>query len=240
MERIITSNISNIRNDSPTAQQELEDVVNEWGCSFNFIHTAAAFTKAAKLRHLQPAAVRPLLDTLAGIWDTVLPFAGPQALANVLWACGKLRYTNDRLWSSTYGAVAEQLQRSAQEFEAINISNILHGLASAAAANKGQVPGIPRADVEALLQQLMQRMYVLSMHPQLEGVDPQNISNIFWACAKLRINPGSAALDAMLKAMARPQMLEAAAPQTFSNSLWAVSELQQQCSWQPQVDQRVW
>jgi hypothetical protein len=35
-------------------------------------------------------------------------------------------------------------------------------------------------------------------------------------------------------------MLEEAVPQALGNTVWAVSELRQQCSWQPQVDQRVW
>jgi hypothetical protein len=74
----------------------------------------------------------------------------------------------------------------------------------------------------------------------MERVDPQGLSNTLWAIAKLRINPTDAALNSLLQAMARPAMLEAVQPQELSNTLWAVSELQQRCSWQPQVEQRVW
>uniref|UniRef100_A0A383VYP9 Uncharacterized protein n=1 Tax=Tetradesmus obliquus TaxID=3088 RepID=A0A383VYP9_TETOB len=138
MQRMVASSIKRISNDSPTALQELADIVDEWGSSFDFITTAAAITKAANLRRVQPAGVKPLLDTLAGTWDGVLEFAGPQALANVLWACGKLRCTNAHLWSSTWAAAAEQIQHSPQSFEGINFANIVHGLATGAAANKGQ------------------------------------------------------------------------------------------------------
>jgi hypothetical protein len=44
----------------------------------------------------------------------------------------------------------------------------------------------------------------------------------------------------MLQAMVRPAMLEAAVLQDLANTLWAVSELQQHCKWQPQVQQQVW
>ncbi|WIA40517.1 hypothetical protein OEZ86_013865 [Tetradesmus obliquus] len=49
MQRMITSSISRIGNDSLTALQELTDIVDEWSSSFDFIHTSAAFTKAANL-----------------------------------------------------------------------------------------------------------------------------------------------------------------------------------------------
>jgi hypothetical protein len=71
-------------------------------------------------------------------------------------------------------------------------------------------------------------------------VDPQDVSNSLWACAKLRINPGNAVLNSMLHAMSRPALLENSVAQDISNALWAVSELRQRCRWQPGVDQRVW
>jgi hypothetical protein len=83
-------------------------------------------------------------------------------------------------------------------------------------------------------------MRLAATHPLLQGVQPQTIANTLWACAKLRINPGDAALNSLLQAMARPAMLEVAVAQDTSNALWAVSELQQRCDWQPQVQLRVW
>jgi hypothetical protein len=83
-------------------------------------------------------------------------------------------------------------------------------------------------------------MRLLVTRPLLEGVKPQDISNTLWACARLRINPGDAALNSLLQAMARPAMLEAAAPQSIGNVLWAASQLREDGVWQPQVQQRVW
>jgi hypothetical protein len=238
LQRTITSSIRDISDDSATGLQELEDVVSEWGSNFNFIHTSAAIVKAAKLCRVQPAVAQPLLNTLAGIWDGVLLDAEPRQLANVLWACGKLRFLHQQLWSSTLEISLQQMQQGQHEVSGLNVANVLVGMAYA--ANKGQVPGVPRADLEAAVVQAGDCMRVLVTHPLLEGVDAQAISNTLSACARLRINPGDAALNSMLQAMARPAMLEEAAAQALTNTLWAVSELQRHCSWQPHVQQRVW
>jgi hypothetical protein len=239
LEKTITISIKEISNSSPTGLQELEDIVDQWGSSFNYIHASAAIVKAGNLQRVQPAAATRLLDRLAVVWDTQLPSAGARNMANVLWACGKLRYTNPQLWSSTLKAFLacfdNQGQRAAQQ-----VATVLHGLANTAMANKGQVPGVPRADLEAAVRQLLEYMRILAMQPGLDDVLPQHWSNTLWACAKLRINPGDAALNSLLQAMSRPQMLEQAVPQNIVNTLWATSELRMRCGWQPAVMQRVW
>jgi hypothetical protein len=101
LEKTITISIKQISNSSSTGLQELADIVDQWGSSFNYIHASAAITKAGNLQRVQPAAATRLLDTLAIIWGTLLPEADEQGMANVLWACGKLRYSNPQLWSST-------------------------------------------------------------------------------------------------------------------------------------------
>lgn len=239
----VTRSIKAIDTEQPAGPQQLQDVVDQWGSSFNFIHASAAFAKAAKLRYLEPmsAAGRALLQSLAGTWTRVLPESDLQGMADVLWASSKLQYADEQLWSSTLAAFVEQLQQGRQEDSSCQeVSNVMYALASAAAANRGQVPGVPRPEVEAVMSQLLARMRVFVTHPRLEGVEPQQISNALWGCAKLRITTDDAAVNSLLQAMARPQMLEAAAPQAISNTLWAVMELQQHCGWQPRVELRVW
>jgi hypothetical protein len=85
LEREITSSIKQIKVDSPTGYLELSDVREQWGSSWNYIHTSAAFTKAAKLRSSDPLAVQQLLNSMAGIWQRVLPDSDVQDMANVLW-----------------------------------------------------------------------------------------------------------------------------------------------------------
>uniref|UniRef100_A0A383W0C2 Uncharacterized protein n=1 Tax=Tetradesmus obliquus TaxID=3088 RepID=A0A383W0C2_TETOB len=243
LEVAVTRSIKAIDTEQPAGPQQLQDVVDQWGSSFNFIHASAAFAKAAKLRYLEPmsAAGRALLQSLAGTWTRVLPESDLQGMANVLWASSKLQYADEQLWSSTLAAFVEQLQQGRQEDSSCQeVSNVMYALASAAAANSGHVPGVPRPEVEAIMSQLLACMRVFVTHPRLEGVEPQQISNALWGCAKLRITTDDAAVNSLLQAMARPQMLEAAAPQAISNTLWAVMELQQHCGWQPRVELRVW
>eukprot|EP00882_Tetradesmus_deserticola_P023367 GHRQ01025427.1.p2 GENE.GHRQ01025427.1~~GHRQ01025427.1.p2 ORF type:complete len:244 (+),score=91.77 GHRQ01025427.1:19-750(+) len=228
VQAMVTNSITRISNDSATGLQELEDVLQQWRPNFGFVQTSAAFVKAAKLEGLRLASARLLLDKLAGVWDTVLPYAETRQLSNVLWACGKLQYTNPQLWSSTLAAVQQRLTAGQQDFIGVNIANMLHGLANVAA--QGRVPGVAPADVEAAVRQLCECMRVMVTHPLLEGASSQNA---LWACAKLRINPGDAALNSMLQALARPALREAMESQHISNALWAVSELQHECGWQP-------
>jgi hypothetical protein len=220
--------------------QEIEDILDNWGSNFAPNSTAAAFTRAGHFAAKQPAVATSLLKRLAGVWDRVLPDAQPQALANVLWACGKLRYSNAELWSSTLDAFMQQLQQGKSERASFDIANVAHGLANVAMANSGKVPGVDRPEVTAAMCEMVERMRVLVTAPSLDGVSPQHISNTLWACAKLRISPGDAAVDTLVRAVSRPAMLEAAVPQNVGNTLWAAGQLRQECKWQPKVDQRVW
>jgi hypothetical protein len=160
-------------------------------------------------------------------------------MTNVLWACGKLRYADYELWRSTMAAFLQDVQQGA-EVKAQNQANVVPGLANIAASSQGQVPGMSKAEVASAVQQLCSHMRVMVLHPQLEGIQPQDISSVLWGCAKLRVHPGDAAINSLLQAMSRPAMLEAAAPQAVSNVLWAASDLRMRCGWQPQLQQRVW
>jgi hypothetical protein len=217
--------------------------VDQWGSSFTFLQASAAFAKAAKLRHLEPASAagRALLDSLADIWSRVLPQSDARGMSNVLWASGKLRYANAELWSSTLAAFLDQLQHGRQDDVACQaVANTMHAVANAARASRGQVPGVSAGEVEGATRLLLARMRVYVTHPLLEGVQPQDISNALWGCAKLQIAADGPALDSLLQAMSRPAMLEAATSQGLSNTLWAAAELQQHCRWQPKVQPRVW
>ncbi|KAF6256471.1 hypothetical protein COO60DRAFT_106911 [Scenedesmus sp. NREL 46B-D3] len=192
------------------------------------------------MRKVKPAAVQPMLHQLAVLWAAQLPDATPRQLVNVLWACGKLKSKDTQMWSSTLGAYMQQLQHGQQEVVASQgICNVLHGLANAASANRGAVPGVDRADVDEAVMQLVEHMLVFVAHPSQEGVVPQDISNTLWACAKLRINPGNSVLDGLLQGIARPRMRELIEPHHLSNTLWAVSDLQER-GWQPRVAAQLW
>jgi hypothetical protein len=220
---------------------ELAGTVEEWRGSFNPIHTALAFYMTAKLARGRKAAegAKPLLNRLAGIWGMLLPSAGAQALANVLWACSKLGYTNPTLWSST---VAEfmQLLHEPEDVLAQDVSNVLYSIATIASVNKSVVPGLSKAEVEEAATELCHRMQVLATNPTADAVNEQDLSNTLWGCAKLAFNPGTAVLNSLLQAIAREKVAEVATAQAVSNTLWAVSVLKLECGWQPQLPERAW
>jgi hypothetical protein len=145
MVRRITNDIR-----SATSIHELEAVVSEWSSHnfFDSIHTAAAFTCAANLLKGRlvsvSAAARPLLDELAALWETQLEQATVQGLANVLWASGRLRYANAKLWSRTLPLFCQQQQNEATCQE---VSNVVYSMAVLAVANGGKVPGLSTEDV---------------------------------------------------------------------------------------------
>jgi hypothetical protein len=224
--------------------QELEDIVDEWGSSFESINTSSLFVRAAKLlqRRQTPAASKwALLDRLAAKWEQQNDYANQRGRANVLWACSKLQFANPKLWSYTLAAFRQRLQAGDQDDgTSQHIANVVYSLANIALTNKGQVPGVPSTEVEAAVRELLEHMRIVVTHPQMPGVDPQHISNSLWACAKLRINPGNAVINTLLQAFSRPTLLEDSLSQNVTNTLWAVSELRQRCRWQPGVEQRVW
>jgi hypothetical protein len=217
----------------------LADVVNEWGGSFSAINSNAAFNRAAKLAARKPAAAAELVGKLASIWLAVLATAEPRQMAGVLWASSKLKYKESVLWSSTLEAFMEQLQQQ-NAVVCLDLANATYSMGMIASINRRNVPGVSRDDVTAAVVKLCSQLKILTSAPQLNGVQPQHISNKLWACAKLRINPGDALLDSMLQAMGRPLLREQASSQDLANTLWAVSELQRRCKWQPAVREQIW
>ncbi|KAF8057268.1 hypothetical protein HT031_006076 [Scenedesmus sp. PABB004] len=175
---------------------ELQSVLQEWGGSFDAIHAAAAFTKAAKLAGRQPADARPLLARLAPLWDALEPGWTMQGLSNVLWAAGKVGCADDRLWSGTLAACLDTLgQASGQD-----IANAVYGLSAVAAAHKGTVPGVPRPELEAAVAarlrlnpgdaELSGLLQALARPATLERTDLQHICNSLWAASELQLRCG--------------------------------------------------
>jgi hypothetical protein len=219
--------------------QDIEDAMDEWGSSFTVINVATAFNRAAKLAARNPGTAMQLLDRLAITWDALLPLAEQRQLANVLWACGKLKYSHPQLWSSSLAAFMQQLQQPSDE-RGQHIAIVMYAMAMVASVNSRKVPGMQSDVVKALVVELCGQLRVLVMHPQQLGVTSQHVSNTMWACAKLRISPGSAVLDSLLTGISRPNLLAIMESQHLGNTLWAVSELQHECGWQPNVELRVW
>jgi hypothetical protein len=154
---------------------ELEDVYNEWGGSFDFIHAAAAFVKCSKL----PRGARsPLAGKLSTAWLGQLPLANTQACVNVLWASTRLGSPAHlpKVWSPTWTAFIGRMQQRQQHENPQHVANALWACAKLqqqASADELQLL------VQAFLQQDV-----------LATATPQHIVNCAWAVGKLCQLPG--------------------------------------------------
>eukprot|EP00775_Hariotina_reticulata_P000561 gene561-835_t len=214
---------------------ELSDLVEEWGGTLNAICVAAAFTKLAKLRCYDSAARKRMLDRLAGLYQC-LPSATVQGMANVLWACGKLGYSDHNLWRDTVMAFKARHRGAAAPQ---HYGNVGYAMASIALGSKGLVPGLMRQEVVDVLGQITEEVFVMAAAPYTK-VNPQVVSNILWAHAKLGVLPAAEDLQGLMKAFVRPQLLGAATDQNLANMVWAIGELQSLPRWEVKLQQEFW
>jgi len=56
---------------------------------------------------------------------------------------------------------------------------------------------------------------------------PQDVSNVLWACAKVRKQPTEDELQLLIQALLQPEILSASKAQDSSNTVWALARLQQ-------------
>jgi hypothetical protein len=70
-------------------------------------------------------------------------------------------------------------------------------------------------------------------------VKPQEISNVLYACAKLRHQPQPDELLLLLEAFAQPAVLAAADPQAIANVIWALGSLNVTPGWHKQVSEEL-
>lgn len=161
----------------------LSDVYNEWGGSFDYIHTAAALMQFAKLsRGREDSRV---LQALTAKWLQLLPGAGARASSNTLWACSNLgRYEQQQvsaMWGPTWEVFKKQIESELQgEPGQAPLGEVLRPqpIASSidAAAKLRKQLG---ADELQLLVRAFLRPDVLA------AAKPQEMSNVLWALSKL-------------------------------------------------------
>ena len=84
---------------------------------------------------------------------------------------------------------------------------------------------------EAYIQQLQR-------DPNVVGPFPQDLSQVFWACAKLRKQPSASELQLMVQTFLQPAVLKDARPQELANVVWALGELCQLRGWQGGVSEQ--
>jgi hypothetical protein len=169
----------------------------------------------------------PVTHALASNPEGCLHDAKPQALANILWALGKLcsmmqqkhqqldiqpTAYNHKVFSYVLG----ELHRQLAEAKPQEVSNAVHGCALV-------------AHVEGALQLLdcvCQESYVMAKW------NPQDWSSTVWAAAKLGcVEQGSVLLT---KLAAQPQVMQRANLQHWNSTLWAAATMYESAALQEQ------
>jgi hypothetical protein len=151
---------------------ELSDVYNQWGNSFNYIHAAASLVKCGKL----PGGGRSsLVDKLCSTWLTQLPQSGLQQRSNVLWASVRLGPgAVQRLWGPTWEAYIQLLKRESTAEGVVSPQSVANPLWACAKLRKQ-----PSVDEMQLMVQTFLQPAVLT------DATPQNMANILWALGEL-------------------------------------------------------
>ncbi|GBF93401.1 hypothetical protein Rsub_06439 [Raphidocelis subcapitata] len=176
--------------------------------SFDHIHAAAAFTRAAHLASsgaARPLDAHPLLHRLsARLWPLLDDF-GTRQLANTLWACGKTAYVDAALLDACF----ERLAAGAGEAAPQGLANALYAGALLQTAGYN----VDRRHAAQLLSALV---------AQRQDATPQALANALWAAATLQLRVSEQHAAQLLSALVAQR--QDAKPQELANALWAAAK----------------
>jgi hypothetical protein len=211
---------------------ELQDIATENAGQLDAIHVATIFTRARTLTWAEAERAdsveakqeaRQRLAGLVPLWLKLLPDAPMTAVSTLLLAASKLLILDPQLWLTTLAHVVKHNRQTT----GFDVCNILFAAAKAAAANRGQVPGVSRDEVVALAQTLLRRMHVIVLAPR-EGdrLTLLSITNCLWALARFGVVPEPEQLTDLLVTATRPQLFGLVNSASYADLLWSVAVLQ--------------
>lgn len=102
------------------------------------------------------------------------------------------------------------------------------------------MPGLTAEDVEVVIQQVVDHMYVLVTHPALEDVQVQAVANLIWACGRLQTPIGQTELEAMLRALTHPRLLGDANALDTIQVFEGLAQLHSNSGWEPKMSPQLW
>lgn len=156
---------------SSSSFQDLEDVCNEWGSRFDFINTAAALVKYARLSQQLRSKNPTLLKRLVALWLQVVVDADTRQCANVLWMFGRIGDGEQQAWDRTWTEYIKHMQCD-PVVPAQEISSVLWACGK---LRKQPTPEELQLLLEAFLQPAV-----------LDSAAPQALSNLALALTQLR------------------------------------------------------
>lgn len=192
---------------------DLEQLEQQHGAAFSFIHTSAAFNTAAKVvRRPDPQQQQRLHRLFARLWQrlqTQLDACGTQALSIMFWSCSKVGYTDAALLNTCLARMVRMADGAAPQ----HLSNCVYGAALLCQA---------RAQYRADEQQLLQ--LVAALVDKRSEAWPQALSNTLWAAAVLQLPvPEQQAHQLVAELVRRSGEAKA---QDVAITLWAAATLQ--------------
>jgi hypothetical protein len=189
--------------------ERLQQLEQQHGDSFNFIHTSAAFSRAAHIAssaEQAPGSAHPLM---ARLWRRLRPQlgdCGARSLANIVWACGKAGFAEKELLD----ACLARLVQGPASANAHDLSNTVYG--ASLLWERGY-----RID-EQQAQQL-----VAALAEQRRDANCQDVANALWAAATMGLRVPASTWEQLLQELA--DKAGQARPQGLANALWAAATM---------------
>jgi hypothetical protein len=205
---------------------ELQDLVEANAGQLNAIHVSAIVSRAAALAQTPKAALeaRQGLAGLVPLWLQLVPDAPTMsAVSTLLLAASKLSIHDPQLWSTTLAHVMEhKLQTTG-----FDVTNIMYSIALTASANRGQIPGVQRAQVVDYVRTLLRRLLAIVQRPR-EGdrLALVSITNSLCALTRLGTPPTAEQLQDLLVAATQPRLFGEVNANSYSSFVWALAVLQ--------------
>jgi len=230
-----------------TSLADLEQLEQQYGDLFDFIHISTAFNRSGHLASsaaAQSTSFRPLLQRLWRRLQPQLDACGERALANIVWACGKAGYAEAALLDACLAHLVGQAAGSKpQELaNAVYSAALLqehgykiykqHALQLVAALVQKWQDATPQALANTLwaaatmglrlpLQQVLQ--LVAALGQKWQDADPQALANTLWAAATMGLQLPEQQVHQLMAALVQKQ--QDAKPQELANTLWAAATI---------------
>jgi hypothetical protein len=189
--------------------EELLQLVQHHRADFDHIHVSAAYTRAVKICRneghpsQQPAAVQQLLSQLRQLATQLQQQCDVRGLANIMWACGRLRDVDNFTGLLPVFLHARKLQQANTQ----NVSNVL--LAAATLQLE-----LAAEQLQLLLQRFMEMM---------PRANSQDVSNTVWAVATMQRQFPPQQLPQVMQHFVK--LLPRAKPQAIADTLLACGKL---------------
>jgi hypothetical protein len=189
--------------------ERLQQLEQQHGDSFNFIHTSAAFSRAghmASSAEQVPGSAHPLMARLWRRLQPQLDDCRARELANIVWACGKAGFAEKELLD----ACLARLVQGPAEANPHDLSNAAYG------ASLLWQHGYRIEEQQA--QQL-----VAALAEQRQGAECQALANTLWAAASMGLQVPARTWEQLLQALA--DKAGQATTQDLANALWATATM---------------